>query len=104
MRESSEAYGCGAVGVGPRKVPGGAVSECGSEKARTKPAAASAATIRTAATSLIEVADGAARSVRPSGAAEAWEAISLLTRLVARFFRAASRLSGYGRLLQSTRL
>jgi len=84
------AYGCGAIGIGPRKVPGGAVSECGSEKARTKPAATSAATHSTAATSLIDVADGAARRVRPSGAAEAWEAaISLMTRGVARFFRAA---------------
>jgi hypothetical protein len=104
-RESSASYGCGAVGVGPRKMPGGAVSECGSEKARTKPATASAATTRTAATSLIDAAEGAARRLRPSGAAEACEAaISLLTRPVARFFRAASKLSRCGRMLQSARL
>jgi len=47
-------------------------------------------TVSTAATSLIDVADGPTRRVRPNGAAEACEAaISLMTRWIAGFFRAA---------------
>jgi hypothetical protein len=59
------------VGVGPRKLPGEAAFECGSENASTTPVTASAAATSAARTSLIQTADAAGRRVRPNVAAGA---------------------------------